>query len=457
MQTLKTAIGIVSGYAWGWPTMILLMGTGLYLTFLLRGLQFRKLPHAFSLIFKKDPDSEGDITHFGALMTALAATVGNGNIVGVAGAILLGGPGAIFWMWMIGLVGMATKYAEAVLAVRYREHGPYGMRGGPMYYISRGAGLPWLGTLFAIFAAIAAFGIGNMTQANAVAGNVHDTFGVNPGITGLVLTVLSAAVILGGIRSISRFSSILVPIMIVGYCAAAILILMLNVSAIPAALGLIFKYAFTPYAAGGGFFGAVINETMRYGLARGIFSNESGLGSSPIAAAAAKTKDPATQALVSMTQTFIDTIVVCTMTALVILITTHWQDEGMAKNVLTSTCFSDSLGRAGAIVVTLASATFAYSTIIGWCYYGEKAVEYLAGPKSIWVYRVLFVMAINVGTVVEMDWFQNKTNVTDGVNMIWDTADVMNALMAIPNLIGLLLLAKIVKQETDAYFGKNTR
>lgn len=452
MESIQKLIGEVAGWAWGWPTMILLIGTGIYLTIVLRGMQFRVLPHAFSLIFKHEDDQEGDISHFSALMTALAATVGNGNIVGVAGAILLGGPGAVFWMWIIGLVGMATKYSEAVLAVRYREHGPLGMRGGPMYYISKGAGIPWLGGVFALFAAIAAFGIGNMTQANAVAGNFRDAFGVNPEITMVVLMVLTGLVLLGGINAIGRASSILVPLMIIGYCGAAITILILRADRIPGAFGMIFKYAFTPWAAGGGLIGVVINETMRYGFARGIFSNESGLGSSPIAAAAARTKDPATQALVSMTQTFIDTIIVCTMTSLVILTADAWTEPGMIKNVLTAQSFGQTLGGAGDKIVALASAVFAYSTILGWSYYGERALEYLFGPKSAIPYRILFVLAISVGCLVEMEWFQAQTDFKRGVNIIWDFADVMNALMAIPNLIALLLLAGIVKLETDKYF-----
>ena len=454
MQSVQELVGLVAGIVWGWPMLILLMGTGIYLTIMLRGLQFRGLWLALRLITHRDHDAEGDITHFSALMTALAATVGIGNIVGVAGAILLGGPGAVFWMWMIGLIGMATKYAEAVLAVRYREKGPLGMRGGPMYYISRGLGLPWLGGVFAVFAAIAAFGIGNMMQSNAVAGILQETFGTNPAVTGLVLTVLTAAVILDGIRWIGRFTGVLVPVMIVGYCAAGLVVLALNIERIPSAFGLIFQYAFTPYAAGGGFFGFVLMQTMRYGIARGIFSNESGLGSAPIAAAAARTQEPVMQALVSMTQTFIDTIIVCTMTALVILTGDVWMQDGIAKNVLTAASFRATLGSTGVIIVAVATAVFAYSTLIGWSYYGEKAIEYLFGSGWVRPYRIVFVLAINVGTTVELQAFQRWSQMDAGVRLIWDVADVMNALMAVPNLIALVLLAGVVRRETEDFFAR---
>ncbi|WP_455370752.1 alanine/glycine:cation symporter family protein, partial [Petrachloros mirabilis] len=402
--------------------LILLVGTGLYLTILLRGLQFRVLPHALKLIFQKELTQNGDISHFAALMTALSATVGIGNIVGVAAAITLGGPGAVFWMWMTGLVGMVTKYAEAVLAVKYREQGKYGMRGGPMYYLSNGAGLPWLGWLFALFTACAAFGIGNMTQANAVAGIVQSTFQIEPWITGVVLMTMTALVILGGIKSIGRFTCVLVPFMIAGYVGAALLVLALNVTEIPQALYSIVYHAWNPIAAGGGFAGATMAAAMRYGLARGVFSNESGLGSAPIAAAAARTDDPVRQALVSMTQTFIDTLVVCSMTALVILTATSWA-EGIGAAQLTSASFAETLGHSGELIVTLSIALFAYSTLIGWNYYGEKAIEYLIGPRAIVYYRVVFVAAVLIGA-------------TSRLEFVWNVSDLMNGMMAIPNLIG---------------------
>ncbi len=438
MQFIESLVSTLSDWVWGPPMLILLVGTGLYLTILLKGMQFRALPHALKLIFKKELGQVGDISHFAALMTALAATVGIGNIVGVATAITLGGPGAVFWMWMTGLVGMATKYAEAVLAVKYREHGEHGMRGGPMYYLAKGAGLPKLAWLFALFTAIAAFGIGNMTQANAVSGIFQSTFHIEPWITGVTLTLLTGLVILGGIRSIGRFTSFLVPFMIVGYIAASLLVLFLNASEIPQALSLIFYHAFNPIAATGGFAGAAIAAAIRYGVARGVFSNESGLGSAPIAAAAARTKDPVTQALVSMTQTFIDTLVVCSMTALVILTATPWT-QGVGASQLTSLSFAETLGASGEIIVAIATALFAYSTLLGWSYYGEKAIEYLAGPRAIRAYRVVFVSAVIVGAMMKLEF-------------VWNFSDLMNGMMAIPNLIALLMLSKIVKQETDRYF-----
>ncbi|MDD5330916.1 MAG: sodium:alanine symporter family protein [Sulfuricella sp.] len=440
MQSIEALIATLSGWVWGPPMLTLLVGTGLYLTILLKGLQFRALPLAFRLIFHKDHGHAGDISHFAALMTALAATVGIGNIVGVATAITLGGPGAVFWMWMTGLVGMVTKYSEAVLAVKYREKGEHGMRGGPMYYLAKGAGLPWLGWLFALFTALATFGIGNMTQANATAKIFEATFHVAPWVTGLVLLVLTALVILGGIRSIGRFTSVLVPFMIVGYVAAALTVLALNASEIPHAFGLIFSHAFSPAAATGGFAGATLAAAMRFGIARGVFSNESGLGSAPIAAAAARTHDPVKQALVSMTQTFIDTLVVCTMTALVILTATSWT-KGVGAGQLTSASFAETLGGTGEIIVALATALFAYSTLIGWNYYGEKAIEYLFGARSIRIYRIAFIATVVVGAMMNLEF-------------VWNFSDLMNGMMAIPNLIGLLLLSKVIKAETDRYFSQ---
>ena len=438
MNAVETLMATLSGWVWGPPMLTLLVGTGLYLTVLLKGMQFRALPLAFRLIFRKDHHHEGDISHFAALMTALAATVGIGNIVGVATAITLGGPGAVFWMWMTGLVGMATKYSEAVLAIKYREKGEYGMRGGPMYYLAKGAGLPWLGTLFAVFTALAAFGIGNMTQANATAKIFESTFHIDTLATGLVLMVLTALVILGGIRSIGKFTSFLVPFMILGYVGTSLVTLALNAAEIPAALGLIFYHAFNPAAATGGFAGATIAAAMRFGIARGVFSNESGLGSAPIAAAAARTSDPVKQALVSMTQTFIDTLVVCSMTALVILTATPWT-QGVGAEQLTSASMAETLGSAGEVLVALSTALFAYSTLIGWNYYGEKAIEYLFGSRSIRIYRIFFIAAVIVGATTSLEF-------------VWNFSDLMNGMMAIPNLIGLLLLSKVIKAETERYF-----
>ena len=438
MEALENLVSLLSGWVWGPPMLILLVGTGAYLTILLRGLQFRALGHAFRLVFDKDHHGVGDISHFAALMTALAATVGIGNIVGVATAITLGGPGAVFWMWVTGLVGMATKYAEALLAVKYREKGEHGMRGGPMYYLAKGAGLPWLGWLFALFTAGAAFGIGNMTQANSTAAVLDSVFGIEPWMTGVALMLLTALVLIGGIRSIGRFTSMLVPFMIVAYMAAALIVIVMNIREVPEAFGLIFWHAFNPIAAGGGLAGATIAAAIRFGVARGVFSNESGLGSAPIAAAAARTHDPVKQALVSMTQTFIDTLVVCTMTALVILTATPWT-EGVSSGVLTSLSFAETLGEAGTIIVAIATAVFAYSTLIGWSYYGEKAIEYLLGPRAIRIYRIFFIAAVVVGAMMQLEF-------------VWNFSDLMNGLMAIPNLIALLLLSKVVRDETRRYF-----
>jgi len=440
MQAIEQLVATLSSFVWGPIMLALLVGTGLYLTIILKGMQFRVLPHAFRLIFQKDHHHEGDISHFAALTTALAATVGIGNIVGVATAITLGGPGAVFWMWVTGLVGMATKYGEAVLAVKYREKGPHGMRGGPMYYLTTGAGLPWLGTLFAVFTAFAAFGIGNMTQVNATAKIFEATFHIPAIVTGIVLTLLTGLVILGGIKSISKFTSVLVPVMIVVYVSCSLIVLALNISEVPHAFGLIFYHAFNPTAATGGFAGATIAAAMRFGIARGVFSNESGLGSAPIAAAAARTSDPVKQALVSMTQTFIDTLVVCTMTALVILTASGWT-QGIGAAELTSFSMAETLGPIGNVIVALSIALFAYSTVIGWNYYGEKAVEFLFGPRAINPYRVVFTMAVMVGALTSLEF-------------VWNFSDLMNGMMAIPNLIGLLLLSKIIKQETNRYFSK---
>lgn len=443
MEWLAEWVSILSGWVWGPPMLILLVGTGVYLTIILKGLQFRALAHALRLVFDKDETAKGDISHFAALTTALAATVGIGNIVGVATAITLGGPGAVFWMWITGLVGMATKYAEALLAVKYREEGVKGMRGGPMYYIAKGAGLPWLGVLFAIFTAGAAFGIGNMTQANAAAAVLDDVFGIASWITGGILMALTALVLIGGIRSIGRFTSMLVPFMIVAYLGAAFVVIALNISEVPEAFGLIFWHAFNPIAAGGGFAGAAVAAAIRYGVARGVFSNESGLGSAPIAAAAARTNDPVKQALVSMTQTFIDTLVVCTATALVILTADVWQ-QGVSAGILTSMSFAETLGDTGTIIVAIATALFAFSTLIGWSYYGEKAIEYLFNDRAIIAFRIVFVAMVMVGATRELSF-------------VWNFSDLMNGLMAIPNLIGILLLSNVVKQESRRYFSTATK
>jgi alanine or glycine:cation symporter, AGCS family len=439
METFEKIISAVSGFVWGVPVLILLVGTGLFLTVRLRGLQFWALGHAFKMILHRNDKSEGDISHFAALMTALAATVGIGNIVGVATAIVMGGPGAVFWMWVVGLVGMATKYSEALLAVKYRVRGSHGMKGGPMYYLSRGAGLPWLATAFAVFTAIATFGIGNMVQSNAVAGVLDAQIALPSWITGLALMLFSGVVILGGIKSIGRLTSFLVPFMIAGYVLSALAVIVLNYEKVPEAFGLIFRYAFGPEAVGGGFVGAAI----RYGVARGVFSNESGLGSAPIAAAAAKTDSPTRQALVSMTQTFIDTLIVCTMTALVILMAPQWH-AGVGAAELTLASFQHFLGNAGTVVVTAATVLFAYSTLIGWGYYGERAIAYLFGEGKVRYYRMLFVLMIPVGAVLKLE-------------LVWNISDLFNGMMILPNLVGLLLLHKVVMSETQTYFAAQKR
>ncbi len=443
---LTETLSAASSFIWGpWLLIPLLLLTGLYLTLRLRGIQFTRLWHALylGLIVRKEKGAEGDISHFQALMTALAATVGTGNIVGVATAIAAGGPGALFWMWMTGLVGMATKYSEAFLSVRFRTVDRRGEQaGGPMYYLTEGIRWRWLGRplgfLFALFAAFAAFGIGNMVQSNSVASALEHSFGIPMWITGVALAVGVGAVILGGIKSIGRFTGIFVPVMIVLYMAGSGVALILHAAAIPHAFAVIFHDAFSPTAAVGGFLGATVAHGIRYGVARGIFSNESGLGSAGIAAAAAQTRNPTTQALVSMTQTFIDTIVVCTFTGLTIVATGAWT-QGLDGANLTQVAFREGLpGNWGGWLVAVGLATFAYSTILGWSYYGEKSIEYLLGTWTIMPYRVLFVIAAFVGTVWSLEF-------------VWTLSDVMNGLMALPNLIGLLLLSGLVARETRAH------
>ena len=441
---MEALLSKIDALVWGPPLIILLLGTGIYLTVRLKGIQFTKLFHSLYLAFikrKEKGEAEGDISHFEALMTALSATVGTGNIAGVATAIIAGGPGALFWMWITGLFGMATKFSEAVLAVHFRvvdENGQ--MAGGPMYYLRDGLKSPVLAFLFALFTSISAFGIGNMVQSNSVADAVRSSFGIPVYITGIILAVATAIVILGGIKSIGKVTSFLVPFMIVVYMGAAIIVIILEFDKIPYVFKLIIDSAFSGHAAVGGFAGATVREALRFGVARGIFSNESGLGSSPIAAAAAKTKHPVTQALVSMTQTFIDTIVVCSMTGFVILVTGSWKLEGVNGASLTSVAFSNALGQnAGSLVVALGLILFAYSTILGWSYYGEKAIEYLLGVKAIKPYRVVFVILVLVGSILKID-------------VVWTLADIFNGLMAIPNLIGLLGLSGLIVKITSDYF-----
>ena len=451
MESLTDLVSRFGSFVWGPFLLIpLLLLTGLFLTIRLRGLQFTRLWHALwlGLIVRREKGAEGDISHFQALMTALAATVGTGNIVGVATAIALGGPGALFWMWMTGLVGMATKFSEAMLSVQFRGTDARGEQaGGPMYYLARGIRWPWLGKslgwLFALFAAVAAFGIGNGVQSNSMAAALQGSFGIKPWISGLVIALAAGAVIIGGIKSIGRFTGFFVPFMIAAYMLGSGIILALNAGAIPAALAEVFRGAFSGTAAGGGFAGVAVAQAIRFGVARGIFSNESGLGSAGIAAAAAQTREPVRQAMVSMTQTFIDTLVVCTFTGLTILVSGAWL-EGLNGAPLTQEAFSRGLpGEWGGLIVTISLAMFAFSTILGWSYYGEKAIEYLLGIRAVFPYRVLFTVAIYFGAVSRLDF-------------IWTVSDVMNGLMALPNLVGLLLLSGVIARGVRDYFERQT-
>ncbi|MES0490588.1 MAG: sodium:alanine symporter family protein [Leptospirales bacterium] len=443
LKSFLDGINTVSGWVWGLPLIILLGVVGLGFTIFLRALPFRKLFHALHLAFIKRNEKgahPGDITHFQALMTALSATVGTGNIAGVASAIAVGGPGALFWMWVTGLLGMATKFAEALLAVKYRVVDKNNqMSGGPMYYIEKGLGMKWLAVAFAVFASIAAFGIGNAVQTNSVAEAMHSAFSIPRWVTGLAFMAGSALVVLGGIKSIAKVTSIIVPFMILFYVGTALVIVFMSLDKIPGILSDVFYYAFTPHAAIGGAVGALISKTVQTGVARGIFSNESGLGSSPIAAAAAKTDEPVHQALVSMTQTFIDTIIVCTLTGLVILAAGQWMN-GVKGSELTAMSFQSLLPN-GNYAVAISLVFFAFSTVLGWCYYGEKAVEYLFGEKVIKPYRYVFIAFTGIGAVGSLD-------------IVWGISDIFNGLMAFPNLIALILLGPIVIKEANRYFSK---
>lgn len=468
-NAINIVVSLVGGYVWGLPLIFILLGTGVLLTIRLRGLQFTQFFHAMRLAFFQrdhEKNAEGDISHFQALMTALAATVGTGNIVGVATAITMGGPGALFWMWMTGLLGMVTKYTEALLAVHYRQPDTNGrMNGGPMYYLRdglaeiaqniktpglakfvRNAGVV-LAVLFAIFCVLASFGIGNMTQTNSVAAGLKESLGLAPRITGGILFVATGVVLLGGIKAIGRVTEILVPFMILVYMTGAIVILVIYAAEIPAAFQEIFKGAFGFKAVTGGFAGAALKAALEMGVKRGIFSNESGLGSAPIAAAAARTREPARQALISMTQTFIDTLVVCTCTGLVILVTDAYHPEQvdaagqpLVKGIeMTMLAFGNGLGHdLGPWIVVLGQVLFAYSTVLGWSYYGERALEYLGGEITIIPYRIVFTLLAGVGAIVSLD-------------LAWGISDIFNGLMAAPNLIGLILLSGVAARLTKKY------
>ena len=443
MQQFNDFFASVSSFLWGWPMMILLLGTHIFMTIRLRCPQ-RKLFTAIRLSIERDKDASGDVSQFGALATALAATIGTGNIIGVATAIALGGPGAVFWCWTTGVFGIATKYAEGLLAIKYRVQTPTGkMLGGPMYALEKGLGWKTMAILFAIFTMIASFGIGNTVQANAIATIANNTYGISPWIMGAVVCGLTAAVIIGGVKSIAKVCGMLVPFMALFYILGCIYILFVNHNYVWPAISLILKCAFTPEAAGGGFAGSSIMMVARYGLARGLFSNESGLGSAPIVAAAAQTRNPVRQALVSSTGTFWDTVIICALTGIVIVssiiaypdISYH---DGAA---LTKMAFG-KIPYVGEPLLSVGLLTFAFSTILGWSYYGERAVEYLKGKKWSYVYRLLYIVAVYVGSVASL-------------NIVWNIADCMNALMAIPNLLSLLFLNGILVHETRKYLWRD--
>ena len=445
MDALIAHISTINGIVWGPAMLALLAGTGLYLTLGLKLLPQRKLGFGFKMLWRgRKSTAEGDISPFNALMTALSATVGTGNIAGVATALFFGGPGALFWMWAIAVVGMATKFCEAALAVHFREKDARGNHvGGPMYYIKNGLGhkWKWLGILFAIFGMLAGFGIGNTIQSNSVADALQSTFGVAPLLTGIVIAVLVALVLIGGIKRIGEVAGKLVPIMALFYVGGGLAILIMHASELPEAFGLIFYHAFNPAAAAGGFAGATIWAAMRFGIARGVFSNEAGLGSAPIAHAAAQTSNPVRQCTVAMLGTFIDTIIICSITGLVIMVTGAWQ-SGENGASLSAHAFNIGLpGGWGQYIVSIGLAIFAFTTIIGWSFYGEKCTQFLFGERSNIPFRVLWVLAIPLGTLPMVD-----------LGSLWLVADTLNAMMAIPNLIALLLLSPVVFRLTRDYF-----
>ena len=436
MPAIEKALAALADIVWGPPLLVLLFGTHLFLTVRLRFIQ-RYLGTAIRLSFRRDKEGEGDVSQFGALMTALAATIGTGNIVGVATAVAAGGPGAVLWMWLTGVFGIATKYAEAVLAVKYRVVTPSGdMGGGPMYVLERGMNAKWLGVIFAVLTAVAAFGIGCMVQANSISSLLKESFGLSVWISGAVMTVMTAVVILGGIKSIAAWCEKLVPVMAIFYVLGCLVLLVMHADRIPGTLSIIFSTAFTGQAAVGGFMGAGVREAIRYGIARGLFSNESGLGSAPIVAAAAQTKNPVRQALVSSTGTFWDTVVVCAMTGLVVVNSGEWM-KGAKGAALTRAAFAD-IPTIGPLILTFGLLTFVFSTILGWSYYGEKAAEYLFGEGAVKPYRVMWVAAVMVGSVASLP-------------AVWSFADIANGLMAVPNLIALLALSGVAVAETRSY------
>jgi len=446
-------LGMISGYVWGLPTIVLLVGTGVFITIILKVVQVRHFRYAWKLISGKydDPEDEGEVTHFQALSTALSATIGTGNIAGVGTAVAIGGPGAIFWMWVTAVFGMGLKYAECLLSLKYRAVHPDGTTGGgPMYYLEHGLKQKWMGVAFAVFASIAAFGIGNMVQANSVAEPLLDTFGAPKIVTGLVMAALCFAVIVGGVKRIGAFSSKIVPAMAVFYIVGALLVILTHLGDVPAAFAQIFHGAFNGTAATGGFIGAGIAQAIRFGVARGVFSNEAGLGSAPIAHGAAQTKEPVREGLVAMLGPFIDTLVICTMTGLVIILTGAFalkgaDGAGLTGAVLTKAGFKTGVPFfGGEYIVTIGIIFFAFSTVIGWSYYGDRCIDYLFGQKAVLPYRVIYCLIIPVGATIKL-------------SLVWTISDIFNALMAWPNLIGLIFLSPVVVQMTKEYFADPSR
>ena len=440
IETIHHVISAINSVVWGPPMLILLVGTHIFLTFRLKFIQ-KYVFKALRLAITKDKDAAGDVSQFGALSTALAATLGTGNIVGVAMAIYLGGPGAIFWLWITGFFGIATKYAEGLLAVKYRVKTSNGlMLGGPMYALERGLKMKWLGILFAVFCSLAAFGIGNMVQVNAVSMMMETQFNVNVHVTGFVLFAITFAVIIGGIQSIARFSAKIVPAYAIVFILMNLIVILMNIAYVPEALAVIIKNAFTPRAAGGGFVASTMLIAMRYGVARGLFSNEAGLGSAPLAAASAVTRNPVRQALVSMSAVFLDTIIMCFLTGLM-LVTTILKNpagfDGLEGGQFTAYAFNQ-IPVIGPIILTVGIFLFAWTTVLGWCHYAERTMEYLFGKKCILPFRIVFSIVAYVGAVIPLA-------------VVWDAADMFNALMAIPNLIALLLLSGVIVRETKKY------
>ena len=443
MDYLNAFFTTLSSLLWGWPMIALLLGTHVFLTIRLRFPQL-KILKAIKLSVKRDKDASGDVSQFGALATALAATIGTGNIVGVATAISLGGPGAVFWCWLTGVFGIATKYGEGLLAIKYRETTADGrMLGGPMYALEKGLGWKWMAVLFAIFTACASFGIGSTVQANAIATITHETYGVSTTIVGIAVSLLIAAVVLGGVKSIAKVCGFLVPFMAIFYVLGCIYILSVNGSYVWPAIKLIVESAFSPQAASGGFAGTSVMLAARYGISRGLFSNESGMGSAPIVAAAARTRNPVRQALVSSTGTFWDTVVICAITGVVIVSSIlAYPDISYTDGATLTKMAFDKIPYVGKPLLSFGLLTFAFSTILGWSYYGERAVEYLKGKRWMLVYRVLFIISIFAGSVANL-------------NVVWNLSDCTNALMAIPNLISLLLLNGVIVHETRKYLWRN--